>query len=106
MTRLIELRALVQKELEPFRAQKKSSLDAAVTLTVSSADAELIGRLPQGWLADLFIVSQTTVKLGEPAITVEPASGNRCDRCWKWTDDAPPPLCARCRKSIAARGNG
>ncbi|MCU1278999.1 MAG: Isoleucine--tRNA ligase, partial [bacterium] len=67
-------------------------------------DAELIGRLPLGWLADLLIVSQTTVKLGsEPAITVEEASGNRCERCWKWTA-APPPLCERCQGAVAARG--
>jgi isoleucyl-tRNA synthetase len=105
MARLGELRARVQKELEPFRAQKKSSLDAHVTVTVPAADAELIGRLPQGWLADFFIVSQTTVKLGsEPKVTVAEATGNRCERCWKWTAD-PPPVCARCRGAVAARGN-
>ena len=101
MERLLELRARVQKELEPFRAQKKSSLDAHVTVSVAAADAELIGRLPQGWLADFLIVSQTTVKLGEPAVSVADATGNRCERCWKWTPD-PPPLCARCRRAVAA----
>jgi isoleucyl-tRNA synthetase len=103
MARLIALRGQVQRELEPFRAQKKSSLDANVTLTVAAADAQVIGRLPEGWLADFLIVSHVTVKLGDPAITVEPAKGHRCERCWKWTD-APPPICARCRKSIAAKG--
>ncbi len=104
MNQLLELRARVQKELEPFRAQKKSSLDAHVTVTVSAADAELIGRMPQGWLADLLIVSQTTVKLGgEPSVVVGEATGNRCERCWKWTPE-PPPLCARCRAAVAARG--
>jgi isoleucyl-tRNA synthetase len=104
MGRFLELRARVQKELEPFRAQKKSSLDAHVTLTVQAADAELIGRMPHGGLADLLIVSQTTVKLGsEATITVADASGNRCDRCWKWTE-APPPLCERCQRAVAARG--
>ncbi len=104
LERLRELRARVQKELEPFRAQKKSSLDAHVTLTVAAPDAELIGRLPQGWLADFLIVSQTTVKLGnEPAISVADATGSRCERCWKWTA-APPPLCDRCQHAVAARG--
>jgi isoleucyl-tRNA synthetase len=104
MTRLLEIRAAVQKELEPFRAQKKSSLDAHVTLSVNAADAQLIGTLPQGWLADLLIVSHLTVKLGEPGIIVTDASGNRCDRCWKWTP-APAPLCDRCRAAVDARGN-
>jgi isoleucyl-tRNA synthetase len=104
MARLLELRARVQRELEPFRAQKKSSLDAHVTVSVNAADAQLIGTLPQGWLADLLIVSQTTVKLGEPAITVADAGGHRCDRCWKWTAAAPP-VCDRCRAALAARGD-
>ena len=100
----LELRARVQKELEGFRAQKKSSLDAHVTITVQSQLAELIGRMPQGWLADFLSVSQTTVKLGsEPAVTVADATGNRCERCWKWTP-APPPLCERCQAAVAARG--
>ncbi|MGZ3429924.1 MAG: hypothetical protein ACXVCV_24910, partial [Polyangia bacterium] len=104
VARLLELRGRVQKELEPFRAQKKSSLDAHVVLTVTAADAELIGRLPQGWLADFLIVSQTTVKLGGDAtIVVADATGHRCERCWKWTPE-PPPLCARCQRAVAARG--
>jgi len=104
MAQFLELRARVQKELEPFRAQKKSSLDAHVTLTVPSQLAEWIGRLPKGWLADFLIVSQTTVKLGsEPAVTVAEATGNRCERCWKWTADAPP-LDARCQAAVAAKG--
>jgi isoleucyl-tRNA synthetase len=102
MARLLELRTRVQKELEPFRAQKKSSLDAHVTVTVSGPDAALIGQLPGGWLADFLIVSQTTVKLGEPAVTVADASGHRCERCWKWQDKQP--ICDRCRAALAARG--
>jgi isoleucyl-tRNA synthetase len=104
MALFLDLRARVQKELEPFRAQKKSSLDAQVTVTVSSELAQLIGQTPAGWLADFLIVSKTTVKLGSSdAIVVAEATGNRCERCWKWTD-APPPLCARCQSAVAARG--
>jgi isoleucyl-tRNA synthetase len=103
LEKLLDLRARVQKELEPFRAQKKSSLDAHVTLTVPAALADVIGRLPQGWLADFLIVSQTTVKLGSDAsVTVAEATGNRCERCWKWTP-APPPLCDRCRAAVAGK---
>jgi isoleucyl-tRNA synthetase len=75
-----------------------------VTLTVPAELATLIGTMPAGWLADFLIVSRTTVKLGsDNAISVAEAKGNRCDRCWKWTDD-PPPLCARCKAAVAARG--
>jgi isoleucyl-tRNA synthetase len=96
----LELRTRVQKELEAFRAQKKSSLDAHVTLSVTRDEATRIGSLPQGWLADLFIVSQVTVKLGDPQIAVSDAVGHRCERCWKWTPDAP--LDARCRAALEA----
>jgi isoleucyl-tRNA synthetase len=97
----LELRARVQKELEAFRAQKKSSLDAHVTLSVSGDEAARIGTLPQGWLADFLIVSQVTVKLGDPATVVTDAGGHRCERCWKWQDQAP--LCARCQAAIGGR---
>ena len=100
MATLLDLRSRVQKELEPFRAQKKSSLDAHVTLSLTAEEAGLAGRLPEGWLADLFIVSQVTVKLGAPGITVADASGHKCERCWKWTPYAP--LCQRCQ--AATRG--
>ncbi len=98
----LDLRSRVQKELEAFRAQKKSSLDAHVTLSVRADEAERIGRLPAGWLADLLIVSQVTVKLGEPGITVADASGHKCERCWKWTPQAP--LCARCQTAVERKG--
>ena len=48
MGQLLELRARVQKELEPFRAQKKSSLDAHVTVTVPAELAQLIGTHASG----------------------------------------------------------
>ncbi len=43
---LLELRSQVQKELEPFRAQKKSSLDAHVRLSVD-ASGRVGGRLSE-----------------------------------------------------------
>jgi isoleucyl-tRNA synthetase len=102
MARLLALRADVQKALEPFRAQKKASLDAHVTVTVSAADAAMIGQLPKGFVAELLIVSQVTVKLGEPSVVVEQASGHKCERCWRWTEFSP--VCDRCQEALQARG--
>ncbi len=105
MTRILGLRDVSNKALEPFRAQKKSSLDAHVTLT---APAELLAELlaelqamPEDWLADLFIVSKVTLRhgqAGETGATVEDATGNKCERCWKWVPTTP--LCARCQAAI------
>ncbi len=94
--RVLELRSLIQKELEPFRAQKKSSLYAAVTLT--APDAAELASLPEGWLADVCIVSSVTLATGDAHVAVADASGFRCERCWKWTPDQP--LCARCQAAI------
>ncbi len=90
MPSLLAMRSLVQKELEPFRAQKKSSLDAEVTVTTE--DAALLDVDPI-FLADLFIVSKITVKKGAEHVAIAEASGHKCERCWKWTPDEP--ICAR-----------
>jgi isoleucyl-tRNA synthetase len=89
MAGYLQLRSEVQAALEPFRAQKKSSLDAHVTVP-GHTDAD------PAWLADLFIVSQVTT--GGAALSVAEASGHKCERCWKW--QAETPLCARCRAAV------
>ena len=101
----------VQKALEEKRAEKLigKSLDARVTLF---CDGELYDFLSavQEELKTVFICSQVEVRQGEGAfcgeleglsITVDKASGEKCERCWKYdgsvgTDAAHPTLCARC----------
>ena len=96
----LDVRAAVQKELEAFRAQKKASLDAHVTVGVSPELAQAAERLPDGWLADLFIVSGVTVVEDGASVRVEDARGHRCERCWKW--QPLEPLCARCQAAVGA----
>jgi isoleucyl-tRNA synthetase len=91
MAALLDLRAEVQLGLEPFRAQKKSSLDARVALAAPPADA--------AWLADLLIVSEVVPGAPGAPLAVTDAGGHRCERCWKWTPDAP--ICARCRAALS-----
>jgi isoleucyl-tRNA synthetase len=90
METYLQLRSEVQAALEPFRAQKKSSLDAHVSVPGHSD-------VDPAWLADLFIVSQVTT--GSDKITVSDATGHKCERCWKWQDQTP--LCARCQGAVA-----
>ena len=36
-------------------------------------------------------LAKKVIRIAPPlTITVEEASGNRCERCWKWTPDPPP----------------
>ena len=58
------------------------------------------------YLADLFIVSQVNVTVGEAlSVQVSEAKGEKCERCWKHhikvgADKEHPTLCPRCAKVI------
>ena len=119
---LFGLRDDVMKALELARAAKLigKSLDAKVT--VYTADEAAFAIL-NGYAADLaamFITSAATVVKGEApegafsetqsgiAVLVEPADGEKCDRCWTYVT-APlydgegedrGCLCARCHKVV------
>ena len=119
---LFVLRDDVMKALELARAAKMigKSLDAKVTVYTSD---EAQYAVLNGFAADLptmFITSQATVVKGVApegafaetqsgiAVLVEPADGEKCDRCWMYVT-APiydgegedmGCLCARCHKVV------
>jgi len=103
--RLYEVRVNVNKALEEKRAAKEigSSLEAAVTLTCQGELYDFLTAM-KGDLATLFIVSGVKLVNGgseELAVTVEKATGEKCERCWTYSDtvgqsEAHPTLCSRC----------
>ena len=113
---LIAVRDEVKKALETARNDKKigASLEAAVTLYCSSEVYDLLNSVPMDELADLMIVSRVELVKGEGGtasaieglgVAAEHASGDKCERCWKYTADigshpAHPTLCARCASVI------
>ncbi len=97
MEEVLALRAAVHAALEPFRAQKKASLEAHVILPASAATLPARRGGDADWLADLFIVSRVSFGSDE-TIRVEDAGGHKCARCWKYTPDTP--ICARCRAVV------
>jgi isoleucyl-tRNA synthetase len=102
---LLGWRERVTKELEAFRAQKRKSVDAAVTLGASAADQVVLTRYA-GELADLFIVSSVTIADGNATVTVMEHPGPRCERCWKHFDvlaTDPNDVCERCAAALRAR---
>jgi len=128
--RLIEIRGAVLKSLETARNEKLigAPLEARLKL---SANGDLFPLLEQyaAELPGLFIVSQVEVTpapspgnagglaagdLSEPAalaVTVERASGQKCERCWKYTSDTGadprfPTVCGSCAGSIDETLNG
>ena len=107
-----DVRKRITEQIEPLRADGriKSSLEAAVVLSLEGEDAED----EQAWIsakdwADLCIVSQVSLQPwgGEAsyAVAVAPAIGRKCARCWRVLDEvgsvrAHPALCLRCADAV------
>ena len=101
--RLMELRPDVLKMLETARQEKfiGAPLEARVRLR---ANGDLYPLLTQYHtdLPGLFIVSQVALEAGGPfEVEVERAAGEKCERCWKYTEDVGadpefPTVCAAC----------
>jgi isoleucyl-tRNA synthetase len=117
--RILKVRNDVTKALEEARAKKRigHSLDAFVTLYT---DDDLYNNLYpyENELKTIFIVSGTSlVNGGKPAgafesqdidnlsILVEPATGEKCERCWIYdhsigTSLEHPTICSRCQDAL------
>ncbi len=106
---IIAVRNTVNGELESARAEKKigKSLEAKVSLKVREEQA-FLAEMDQEELADLLIVSQVeTAVAGYVRADVEPAQGQKCQRCWKilptvGQNPEHPALCPRCAKALPA----
>ncbi len=116
---LLSVRAEVTRALEQARADKVigHSLDAAVTVGL----ADDLFATVAGYADDLraiLIVSRATLVKGEIAgayagretegvwIQVEPAGGDKCQRCWVHDDSVGtiadhPTICTRCQGALA-----
>ena len=107
--RVIAVRDAVNGALETARNEKKigKSLEAAVSVTVPEEDA-FLAAWDADYVADLFIVSKATVTVGkELAVSVAPAGGEKCQRCWKLhpmvgKNAAHPALCPRCAAVVSS----
>jgi isoleucyl-tRNA synthetase len=104
--KLMEVRRLASMELEKARQGKLigKSLEAQIEiLPESEATREMLVALGS-MLESILIVSQARIgdlTEGEMRVTVSPASGTKCVRCWRWREDVGadathPQLCARC----------
>ncbi len=116
---LLKIRDEVNKALELKRAEKYigNSLEAKVLVTAPKDLRELLN-LYKDFLRTFFIVSEAdltddiidgayrSTEIDGLAVTVEKASGNKCQRCWNWcrsvgTLKETPEICRRCSNAIA-----
>ncbi len=114
--KIFELRSDVSKALEIARANKTigHSLNAKVTLYADGENLEFIKSIEND-LVTIFIVSAVDIKnlsdapataqkgeeMPEVKVYVEQAPGDKCERCWMFSefvgkDDKHPTLCKRC----------
>jgi len=95
----------VLRVLEEARIAKRigSSLEAKVKVVATGKTLDLL-QTYQDELRYLFIVSQVELAQGESesiSITVEPAAGSKCERCWNYSTHVGesaryPTVCERC----------
>ncbi len=107
--KVIAVRDAVNVALEAARNEKKigKSLEAKVILREADPDALFLPGMAEEDMADLLIVSQVERQKGAGAleVQVEPAQGQKCERCWKHhplvgQDKVHPTLCPRCAKVV------
>ncbi len=102
-TRIREIRDVALKALEEERQSGRIGhpLEAALSIKASKEDLQIMRSLERD-LADILIVSEVSIDSGEILeIKVEHATGQKCERCWKYSenvgkDEEYPTLCDRC----------
>ena len=103
-------RGAVQSALEFARERKEigSSLEARITISTGSDGVELLRQFSDEELAEIFIVSEVVLKVHEPggiSVDVEHAPGEKCERCWHWSetvgkDPRVPQVDERCIRQL------
>ena len=117
-TKILKVREVVTKAIEPLRADKKvgSSLEVAVYLNVSDEKLAKYLTDSEKVLSDIFITSQAFIgkepekevlnTLDEDGINVRvtKALGEKCERCWKYrvlgNNSDHPTLCDDCAEAV------
>jgi len=110
---LLALREQVLAQIEPLRKNKQigSSLQAKVVVSAPPTELPLLERYAKQ-LPMLFIVSEVELRPGEsPSITIERASGVKCERCWRIVpavsnEPAWAGICDRCQDALAETVHG
>ncbi|MFH1387427.1 MAG: isoleucine--tRNA ligase [bacterium] len=92
---ILEVREKAYRQIEAVRAVKTigSSLDAAVEISAKGPVLDVL-RSVEDLLPTILIVSNVTLSEGEANYKVTHAPGEKCPRCWKWSEATP--LCPRC----------
>ncbi len=109
-SRIYELRLVANKALEEKRNEKLigKSLEAKLTVACRfDEDYNMLSGMPEALrdiciVSDLHVIKDESLPTDTPfAVTVEKAVGDKCERCWAYSETVGtvpehPTLCARC----------
>ncbi|STZ77008.1 isoleucine--tRNA ligase [Bergeriella denitrificans] len=106
-----EVREAVTAAIEPLRTDKTvgSSLQAEVSITAPAEQAAYLKTLGDE-LRFTLLVSKAAVGEGDTlSVTAHASSGEKCERCWHYTDDigsvaGHDTVCARCADNVDGKG--
>ncbi|AWB33347.1 isoleucine--tRNA ligase [Orrella marina] len=114
-SRVREIRAQVQKDLEVLRTDGKigASLQAEIQIECGPVDAEILNSVGDQ-LKFVLIVSSATVVSGpgdEIRVLARASEHTKCARCWHYVADVGsdanhPDICARCVSNLAEASGG
>ncbi|MGD0292506.1 MAG: isoleucine--tRNA ligase [Terracidiphilus sp.] len=103
-------------EVERKQGNIGKGLDARVEIAANESDAAFLNFFANEALAEFFNVSQVVIRPSRgvnedstparPAAVAFPATGVRCNRCWRYTDDTSnygiwQNVCTRCQEALA-----
>ncbi len=108
MNVILDMRSLVNKELEPLRAAKTIGhpLEAEVHIEAAADQIKILSSTTES-LARLFIVSKVTLQeAADTRIVAKAADGTKCARCWTYTFEVGTnkehdDLCSRCVNAVS-----
>ncbi len=110
--RLLAVREQVAVALEAARRDKLigKTLEARVTITPDSAELGSLLRELGSLLETVLIVSAVEIEeriADELAVRIDRVGGEKCIRCWRWTEDigtepSHPQICGRCAAVVGS----
>ena len=118
-SKILKLREIVTRAIEPLRADKKvgSSLEVAVYIKSTDENNRKALQANENELGNIFITSQAYITEQEPqnilnkleeegyTIYVTAAEGEKCERCWKYrklgNNSTHSTLCDECVEAIS-----
>ncbi|MCS4533133.1 isoleucine--tRNA ligase [Neisseria montereyensis] len=106
-----EVREATTAAIEPLRSNKTvgSSLQAEVEITAPEELAHYLETLGDELRFVLLVSKATLTKGSELNVTAKVSDGEKCERCWHYTDDVGsvseyPHICKRCADNIGGKG--